>query len=192
MIKRTLLCEERLDDLGGEELGDLLGIGRADIEDEVIGAGIDIGLHKGAGGTHVSRCHHQLNGTGDSGGVASNGGAVIIQDSIFMLEVLSGAARVVPDSSVLGNDAQSEFFAAATDHKGRIGLLNGLRFAASPLQLIIFPGEIRGSLRPHKPDDLAGLAKAAKALARRIERDTVGIVLKLIPARANAKIEATL
>ncbi len=82
-------------------------------------AGLNVAAHMVAGGCHVVWIDEELDGTLNGFGVASNGGAVVVQDGAFLLEVLNAAAYVVPDVGVLGYDAQCQFLAAAADDQRR-------------------------------------------------------------------------
>ena len=52
-------------------------------------------------------------------GIASDGGAVVVQDGAFMLEVLDAATHVVPDVGVLRDYTQGEFLATTADDQRR-------------------------------------------------------------------------
>src|SRR4051794_7235277 len=108
-----------------------------------------------------------------------------------MVEVLYIGGHEVPDVGVLRHDAQGELLAAATDDERGIRLLDRLRFAARLAELVVPPLEVGELLRAQPPGDLAGLAEATNALARRVERDSHALVLVLVPAGADAEIEAT-
>ena len=72
------------------------------------------------------RLHRQL----DLPGIATDGGAVLVQDAHLVLEVLHIGGHEVPDVGVLRHDAQGELLAAAADDERWIRLLDRLRLAA--------------------------------------------------------------
>ena len=116
---------------------------------------------------------------------------MLVQHAHLVPEVLHVGGREVPDVGVARHDAQGELLAAAADDEGRIRLLDRLRLAAGLLELVVAPVEVGELLGPEPPGDLAGLAEAPDALAGRVERDAHALVLVLVPAGADAEIEAT-
>lgn len=123
-------------------------------------AGRDKRLHRFAYRPQaVVGIERQLYGAHDCGEIATNGRTVIVQHSAFVLEGFDGkAAREIPDSSVFGHDAQRQLLTDAIDDEGWIGFLDGLGLAIGFFDLIVAAIKVGRFLRPHTPDDLAGLA----------------------------------
>jgi hypothetical protein len=90
----------------------------------------------------------------------------------------------------IGDDAQGELLAGATNHKGRVGFLDGFGLATGFFELVVAPVEVGELLSKEALGDFAGFTEAANALARGIERQTHAGVFVFVPASTHAKVEA--
>ena len=91
---------------------------------------------------------------------------------------------------VLGGDPQRHLLAAAADPDLGQGLQR-LRIAVRAVEVEVRAVEGDGLLGPESLDHLHGLVEHAQPLARREELVAVGLVLTLVPARAEPEDEAT-
>src|SRR5579885_1738905 len=163
----------------------------AQIHNQVCRSGLDKAAYLLTRALHIVWVDHRLNRTLNCARVATNGGAVLLEDRALVLEVLQIGAYAVPDIGVLRDDAQRELLAAAPNHKGRSWLLDGLWLAVRVLDLVIASLERGSPLGPHAFNDFASLTQTPDALAWLIEGNAVGAVLGLVPASADAEIQAT-
>src|SRR5438132_539940 len=95
----------------------------------------------------------------------------------------------IPVVGVLGHDAQGDALAAAADHQLGMGRLHGLGIERSIRELVVAPLEVAAALGPQGLHHLARLVQTLQPLAHRPERDAVGLVLVLLPARAEPQEE---
>jgi hypothetical protein len=165
--------------------------GWSNLDDDVTRPSRDQRRDELAGRRRLPKIREDLNRPLDRGRVASNRRAVHLECGILAPIVLGAVRHRVPNIGMLGHDSERESLTVPADHEGGMGLLHRLGFAACPCELIVLPGEVSGLLCPEEPDDLTGLAQAADTFTCGIERDTVSGVLRLIPARAHAKIQPT-
>src|SRR3989441_310951 len=147
-----------------------------------VGEPLDLVLSVGDEQRHVDRALDGLR-------VATDRGAVLVEDLSFSRR----DARTAPDVPVirvLGDDTQGDALAPAADHQLGVRRLDGLGIERGVGELVVAPLEGGAPLGPQRPDHLTGLVQALEPLAQRVEGDAVGLVLVLLPARAEAQQEA--
>ena len=114
---------------------------------------------------------------GDRGGVATDLGAVAVQQGAAADDVVDVSAGDVPHVGVLGNHAQRRRGASA-DHDRRVGLLDRFGVAECPGQLDVGAVEVeRLGLGPQPPDDGARLGEASHRVGEVVEGQAVRRVL---------------
>ena len=104
----------------------------------------------------------------------------------------SGREGQVELGRVAGGEAGRAGRAVAADDDRRAGLLHGLGQARGVLDLVVAAGErepLADRVRPQPGDDGELLLQALEALAEGREGDGVGLVLGLVPARAEAELD---
>jgi hypothetical protein len=108
-------------------------------------------------------------------------------------DLVAEEVRVAPDVpfiSVLGSEPVGDLFAIAADEDRGVGSLYWLRCQRGVGELVEFPIEVSSLVLEEGADHRDGLFEAAKAAAYGVEGDAVGLVLVLLPSRANAEDEA--
>src|SRR5579875_459167 len=173
-------------------MGDAFGIGRAQVEDDMGCAFGDIRAHAVNCLGHIIIVDRPLDRALDRRGIAPNFFTIAVQDLILVTECFDAATDKVPDIGIFSHNAQGQLLPTPTNDERWVGLLDGLGFATGIFELIILAIKIGYGLRPQQFDDFAGLTQAADALAWLIEWDTVHVALKLIPACADAKVQASM
>ena len=99
------------------------------------------------------------------------------------------AAPDVPVVGVLRHDPERDALTAAADHQLGMRRLRGLRIERRVAQLVVPPLEVAAALGPQGLDHMARLVQATEPFAQRVERNTVRLVLVLLPARAETEEE---
>ena len=105
-------------------------------------------------------------------------------------ELLDAARRAVPVLRAAGDGAQRALLAAAADADRRVRPLHRLRLAAGGRQLVVLAVEVGGLVGEQPDDHLERLVEAVEALLERRQLDAVGVALLLVPAGAEAELEA--
>ena len=118
--------------------------------------------------------------------VAADGVAVLSQDIELVLDggdIGVEVARV----AVLGDQLEGDLLPRTPDPDRRMRLLHGLRFVDCAAHLVVLTFKRRLVLGPHRLDHLQGFAQHAKALRSVGVLIAIGVVLVVVPARADAQ-----
>jgi hypothetical protein len=107
----------------------------------------------GSSGRRLLGGEEDLHGAGDLGRVASDGGAVVVEDGALAAKVRGGEGGAGPDVGVLGHDSKAVPFAARPDHDRRMRALDRLRLADRAAEPIAAPVEVEWSLLAPEPFD---------------------------------------
>jgi hypothetical protein len=140
----------------------------------------------GSPGRRLLGGEEDLHGAGDLGRVASDGGAVVVEDGALAAEVRGGEGGARPDVGVLGDDPKAVPFAARPDHDRRMRALDRLRLADRAAEPIAAPVEVeRLLLAPEPLDQRAGLGEVGQRLIDRHHVDAVRVVLPVHELRVS-------
>src|SRR5437763_3561850 len=174
----------------GQRLQDRRGVGRRQVDDPEIEAGIGVrgGLvghrrYVPAGGQPQMGRRHDL------ARIASDVGAVPMQHLELVGEHFGAAAGQVPVLGPPGHGAEGSLFTGAADADGRMGPLHRLGVAAGAPQGEVAAVEVGGLVGQQPDDHLAGLVEAIEALLQRAQLDPVGVALLFVPAGADAQLQ---
>jgi hypothetical protein len=114
---------------------------------------------------------------------------VLVQHVALVGEHL-GRPTEVGAVGVLRDRAQRQLLATATDPDRRMRLLERLRVALGPTDVVVVALERGLALGPHRPHDLHGLVEHPDPVLRLREVVPVRPVLLLVPAGADTPVEA--
>src|SRR5436309_3298031 len=153
----------------------------AEARGDRLGQTLDLVLPVGDEQHHVGRARDGLR-------IAADGGAMRVEDRSLPCQD-PRAPPDIPLVGVLGHDAQGDALAAAADHQLGMGRLHWLGIERSIRELVVAPLEVAAALGPQGLHHLARLVQTLQPLAHRPERDAVGLVLVLLPARAEPQEE---
>src|SRR5438093_5326839 len=147
-----------------------------------VGEPLDLVLPVGDEQRHVDRAPDGLR-------VATDCGAVLVEDLPFPRRD-TRAAPDVPVVGVLGDDTQGDALAPSADHQFGVRRLDGLGIERGVGELVITPFESGAAFGPQRPDHLTGFVQPLEPLAQCVEGKAIGLVLVLLPARAEPEEEA--
>ncbi len=127
---------------------------------------------------------------GDLGIVATNGGAVLLQHLVFVLEDIQRRDIGAPPIGVLGDEAEQLLFAHPTNHQ-RDRLVRSRR-GVGVVNRVVFALEGSGAVAPQRLDDRDCLFQLCDSFAGWEELVAVFVMFAGVVARTHAQDEATL
>src|SRR5258708_22472104 len=163
----------RGDELVGDPLRDVGGVWRWQSEDDVLEAGGDRVGDRVRGDAGLVVGDWQVDRAGDRGGVASDLGAVLVEQCAAADSVVDVAAWDVPQVGVLGDHAQ-ERGGASANKDWRVGALDGFGVAERSGEVDVGAMEVEWlSVGPQPPDDCARFGEASYGVGGVVEGQAV-------------------